>query len=145
MHKELNDHKSDDASIDTATKVWVISVRLAIYVLWLLTLILMILEIQEWLFSITISEMQKSQHWGPGDGTGKQYDFVAGPVYATSTIIATLPMSYIVDKKWFSREILLFTSIFMCSLCSFFIGYSIHYWQVVLLRLSFGLFQSYSE
>eukprot|EP01084_Bolivina_argentea_P247941 414772_1 len=138
----------DENTIETEQyileNIWIMPLYFAAYLLLMLTIIGMIEEIQQWLFGITISEMQQSQGWGNGDGTGTQYDIVAGAVYGVASLIAQMPISYIADKQWISREILLFCSIFICSLSTFFMGISQYYYQVAILRFSFGFCYSFA-
>ena len=79
--------------------------------------------------------MQTDQRWGPGDGTGAEYDFLAGPVFATMSILCTLPTGYIADKQWISREHFLSLACFIWSGSTILTGYSAVYWQVVITRM----------
>lgn len=107
----------------------------AIYVLFILTITFMLAQIAMWLLGITSADMQTDQGWGPGDGKGEEYDFLAGPVFAVMSIISTLPVGYIVDKNWISREIFLSLSCFIWSASTVLTGYSTQYWQIVIYRM----------
>ena len=88
-----------------------------------------------WLLAVTGSNMQTDQGWGSGDGTGSEYDFLAGPVFAVMSIISTLPVGYIVDKRWIGRETFLSISCFVWSASTVLTGYSEQYWQIVIYRM----------
>ena len=87
------------------------------------------------LLGVTSSNMQSDQGWGKGDGTGPEYDFLAGPVFAIMSISSTLPVGYIVDKRWIGRETFLAISCFIWSVSTVLTGYSQKYWQIVVYRM----------
>ena len=79
--------------------------------------------------------MQKAQDWGNGDGTGEQYDLLAGPFYSIGHIVAGLPIGYIVDRRFITRKKLLAIALFTYSISCVWIGYSTKYWQVAMGRI----------
>eukprot|EP01084_Bolivina_argentea_P261245 441400_1 len=107
----------------------------ALQILILLATVFMFSQVSRYLLGVTVSNMQKDQQWGRGDGTGPEYDFLAGPAFAITSIIATLPIGFIADKGIISRKHFLCVACILWSVSTIFTGASKTYWHVFICRM----------
>ncbi|ETO07899.1 hypothetical protein RFI_29489, partial [Reticulomyxa filosa] len=109
--------------------------RVHIWIVFTLCVAYCFYQIDDYLISVTVKNIQKSQHWGNGDGTGVQYDTLVGPMFTLVHLACGLPVGYFVDRKLIHRSLLLGCAVLIWSLCAVLTGYSTEYWQIAVLRV----------
>lgn len=117
----------------------------ALYVLFVLTLTWMLAQMATFMLGVTAESMQREQNWGPGDGLGREYDFLAGPVFAVMSMAGTLPVGFVVDKRWISREWFLGIACIVWSVATVLTGASTHYFQLVIYRMVLAIATSAAQ
>ena len=119
--------------------------RISLMVLFILMISNFFMRIDVYLIGVTSSEMQTDQGWGPGNGTGYQYDILVGPVYTTFNIMAALPVGYIIDKTGVKITRLLSIIVIIESASVACIGFSQKYYQVVICRIVIACCTAFSS
>jgi MFS family permease len=76
------------------------------------------------------------------DGQGIEYQVLAGPVFVVVFSIAVVVMGIVTEVKQVNRPKVLAVFTTFWSIATFLMGFTTKYWQLVVLRMSLGVFQS---
>ena len=87
---------------------------------------------------------QTKKNRGPSshDGTGQQYELLAGPIFTIIYLPAGIPVAWLADRFHNKRSTILAIALFVWSLSCVLCGFSTEYWQVAVCRFILALAES---
>ncbi|ETO08711.1 major facilitator family transporter, partial [Reticulomyxa filosa] len=103
---------------------------------------LYVLFVDRYLIGVTASNMQQSQGWGNGEGTGKQFDMLVGPVFSAVYIPMGIVFGMMADRMVKYRNWMLVAALLTWSLACVCTGLSTTYTEVVCARIVLALAQA---